>query len=78
MSTVQIHHNFVVNRNALQEAIQRSSDLFYSTIEAVNKTDAELLADYLERSGDFPDNELADSIEKASREFRQNFKLRSL
>jgi hypothetical protein len=76
MGTVQIHHHIVVNRNALQEAIERSYDSLYSDIEAVNKTNAELLANHLEESIDFPDTELADSIEKASKDFRQNFKLR--
>jgi hypothetical protein len=70
VSSVQIHHHIVVNQNALQEAIDKA-------IESANRSDAELLADYLETSGDFPDNELADSIENASREFRQNFKLHS-
>lgn len=70
MSTVQIHHHIVINQNALQEAVDKA-------IQAANRGDAELLADYLETSGDFPDSELADSIENASREFRQSFRLRS-
>lgn len=35
----------------------------------------ELLIDYVEKSNDFPDVELANNIEKASKEFRHNFKL---
>lgn len=34
------------------------------------------LSELVEESKDFPDQELADNIEKASREFRKNFRLR--
>jgi hypothetical protein len=37
---------------------------------------AKKLLDYLNNSKDFPDHELANDIEKASKEFRKNFKLR--
>lgn len=34
------------------------------------------LAELVEGSPDFPDHELADNIERASREFRKNFRIR--
>jgi predicted CopG family antitoxin len=34
------------------------------------------LAELVESSPDFPDYELADNIEKASKEFRKNFRIR--
>ncbi len=36
---------------------------------------ARRLLNYINYSDDFPDNELADNIEKASKEFRKNFKI---
>jgi len=38
--------------------------------------EGKLLLQYLYATDDFPDNNLADSIEKASKEFRESFKLR--
>lgn len=37
---------------------------------------AKKLLEYIESSKDFPDYELANNIEKASKDFRKNFKLK--
>jgi hypothetical protein len=42
-----------------------------------NLRTAELLLNYLERSADIPDNELAENIERARKEIRKEFKLES-
>jgi hypothetical protein len=43
--------------------------------EVGEKTNAELLLEYIERSGDFPDTEFTENVKRASQEFRRNFKL---
>lgn len=42
-----------------------------------NLRTAELLLNYLEGSNDFPDNELAENLERARSEFRKEFKIES-
>jgi hypothetical protein len=46
------------------------------TLKEQSKDCIETLLDYIKNSGYFPDCELADSIEQASKELRQNLKLR--
>jgi len=55
-----------IGRKELDKALKRN-----------NWSSADTLLDYLQTSNDFPDNELAENVEKARNEFRKNFKLQS-
>jgi hypothetical protein len=48
-----------------------------SDIKSASKTYVDRLLENIQRSGDFPDEELADNIEQTEKDFRRNFRLRS-
>ncbi|MGA9151351.1 MAG: hypothetical protein WBZ36_12300 [Candidatus Nitrosopolaris sp.] len=74
MSTITITHKISIDRKELDRAIKR--DTIFNEMNLLNdRSSVDTLLDYLKTSQDFPDNELADNVEKAHKEFRKNFKL---
>lgn len=48
------------------------------TYRIISQTTVDILLDQIQTSGDFPDEELADKIQKSEMNFRRDFNLRSL
>ncbi|MFZ0513306.1 MAG: hypothetical protein WAM14_16985 [Candidatus Nitrosopolaris sp.] len=80
MSTITITHMMSsIGRKELDMAIKRDAILYIFNEMNLrnNRSSVDTLLDYLQTSHDFPDNELAENVEKAHDEFRKNFRLQS-
>jgi hypothetical protein len=78
LSTITITHKISsIGRKELDRAIKNTT--IRDTILNLwnDRSSVDTLLDYLKTSHDFPDNELADNVEKAHIEFRKNFRLQS-
>lgn len=73
MSLVLTKPSISIGEKYIEKVLNRFGLIRSILDETIN---TELLIDYVEKSNDFPDIELANNIEKASKEFRHNFKLR--
>jgi hypothetical protein len=74
MSLLSITQNISIEKEDIERIVNRIDSIWDET--SITTGTAELLSDYFEKNDDFPDIELADNIEKASKEFRQDFELR--
>lgn len=63
-------------RESFTDVILRLSIIVSRSGADERKRGIDKLAELVEGSPDFPDHELADNIEKASKEFRKNFRIR--
>lgn len=81
LSTVTITHMISsIGKKELDMAIKRNDAILYIFNEMNlrnNRSSVDTLLEYLQTSRDFPDNELAENIEKSHDEFRKNFRLQS-
>ena len=53
-------------------------ELILRTYRFISRTPVDVLLENIQHSEDFPDEELADKIEKSEKAFRRDFRLRSI